>query len=112
MLYKEEKIKSDEFLNLKKKGEELLYEAPNKKAVTALQSFLNEEGYTDQNGEKLWEDGRYDANTANAVLRYQNENGLKGDGITGDKTWNHIYNKKRKKRPLLRRSKKSEVTKT
>lgn len=97
MLYKEEKIKSEEFLNLKKKGEELLYEAPNKKAVTALQSFLNEEGYTDQNGEKLWEDGRYDANTANAVLRYQNENGLKGDGITGDKTWNHIYNKKRKK---------------
>ncbi len=97
LLYNKEKLTSDKFFNLKEKGEELLYEAPNKKAVTALQSFLNEEGYTDQNGEKLRVNGRYDASTANAVLRYQNANGLKGDGITGDKTWKSIYNKKRKK---------------
>ena len=48
-LYKEEKVRSDKFMSLKEPGEELIYMAPNKPAVKALQSFLNEEGYKDQN---------------------------------------------------------------
>ena len=74
-LYKEEKVRSDKFMSLKEPGEELIYMAPNKPAVKALQSFLNEEGYKDQNNETLAENGSYDTSTANAVLRYQQAEG-------------------------------------
>ncbi|MBK7129050.1 MAG: peptidoglycan-binding protein [Crocinitomicaceae bacterium] len=37
---------------------------------------------------KLKEDGDFGDNTEKAVLKFQEENGLKVDGIVGDKTWN------------------------
>ena len=71
-----ESLKSDEFKKLKPEKEELLLDSSNTKAVKGVQSFLNSEGYTDKNNETLWVDGRYGANTANAVMKYQRANGL------------------------------------
>ena len=92
-----ESLKSDEFKKLKPAKEELLLDSSNTNAVKGVQSFLNSEGYTDKNNETLWVDGRYGANTANAVMKYQRANGLTVDGIVGDETWNSIYNKKKQK---------------
>ncbi len=90
-------LKSDDFKKLKKEKEELYPQTFNSDAVKGVQSFLNEEGYTDKSGEKLFVDGRYGAKTANAVMDYQRENGLSVDGIVGDETWDSIYRKKKKK---------------
>ena len=92
-----ESLKSDEFKKLKPAKEELLLDSSNTNAVKGVQSFLNSEGYTDKNNETLWVDGRYGANTANAVMKYQRANGLTVDGIVGDETWNSIYSKKKQK---------------
>ena len=73
----------------------MVYGVRNKNAIKAVQSFLNEEGFTDGKGERLWVDGVYGANTANAMIKYQRANNLVANGVTGDETWNSIYRKKR-----------------
>ena len=49
--------------------------------VEALQKKLNALGYTDANGQKLGEDGKYGNRTKEAVQQFQLENGLKVTGI-------------------------------
>ncbi len=99
-----DELKSDDFKKLKKENEELYPASFNSDAVKGVQSFLNEEGYTDKKGEKLYVDGRYGAKTANAVMDYQRENGLSVDGIVGDETWESIYRKKKKKEERIDKS--------
>lgn len=49
--------------------------------VTQIQSVLKEKGYYNGNV-----DGIFGINTKNAVTNFQRDNGLKADGIVGDKT--------------------------
>ncbi len=95
------KLKSEKFRGLKKNKEELLPGSYNLDAIKGVQSFLNKEGFADNNGDALRVDGIYGANTANAVMKYQRANGLGVDGIVGDETWISIYNKKKREESLF-----------
>lgn len=52
--------------------------------VKELQTLLN------KNGAKLTVDGIYGKNTQDAVRKYQKENGLSIDGVTGSNTWSSL----------------------
>lgn len=56
--------------------------------VRALQAALIARGYSC--GE-AGADGAYGADTYNAVLRYQRDNGLQTDGVAGNETQSHLY---------------------
>lgn len=53
--------------------------------VRLAQASLNTLGYNCGNA-----DGIYGTNTRNAIIRFQNNNGISADGIIGDDTWNTI----------------------
>ncbi len=78
---------------LKNVGEILYLDSGNAPAIRAAQEYLNENGYTDGRGIKLDVDGDYGINTYNAVIKYQEDNGLVADGKLGDKTWNSMWDK-------------------
>ena len=84
-------MKSEEFYELKYPHDTLSVHTGNSEAILAVQKFLNKRGYTDALDRPLVEDGIYGPNTFNAVIKYQEGNGLFGDGIVGDKTWDSMY---------------------
>ena len=84
-------MKSEEFYELKYPHDTLSVHTGNSEAILAVQKFLNKRGYTDAHDRPLVEDGIYGPNTFNAVIKYQEGNGLFGDGIVGDKTWDSMY---------------------
>ena len=84
-------MNSENFYTLKYPNATLSVHTGSDEAILALQKFLNKRGYTDAYGCPLAEDGIYGNNTYNAVIKYQEANGLFGDGIVGDKTWNSMY---------------------
>ena len=84
-------MNSENLYTLKYPNATLSVHTGSDEAILALQKFLNKRGYTDAYGRPLAEDGIYGNNTYNAVIKYQEANGLFGDGIVGDKTWNSMY---------------------
>lgn len=53
----------------------------NKMSITAIQVFLNTEGYGEQlNFKKFGADGFYGNSTRNAVIKYASDNGIQSDG--------------------------------
>ncbi len=58
--------------------------------VKELQKRLNSLGFVGEDGKKLVEDGDFGSNTEYAVRMYQEQNGLKVDGIVGENTWSSL----------------------
>jgi len=56
--------------------------------VKKLQKQLNKIDYN------LMVDGEFGNYTKNAVIDFQRKKKLSVDGIVGDKTWNHLFEKK------------------
>ena len=56
--------------------------------VKKLQEQLNKIDYN------LMVDGEFGHHTKNAVINFQRKKKLSVDGIVGDKTWNHLFEKK------------------
>lgn len=54
-------------------------------AVYAIQSRLNELGY------QVDENGNYGPSTADAVARFQRDQGYVPDGVTGERTWSLLF---------------------
>ncbi len=54
--------------------------------VTALQKELNRLGVRDGHGNRLSEDGKFGANTKDALTAYQKQHGLSADGVAGPAT--------------------------
>lgn len=73
------------------------------KGVLALQYLLNEYGYN------LSLDGRFGANTQNAVRDFQKNNNLTQDGIVGRQTWSALLNLDPTSTVLRRGSRQSAV---
>ena len=55
--------------------------------VRELQMFLNDYGYTDP---PIDEDGKFGPGTKNAVIYFQNQMGIQGDGIVGNDTRSYM----------------------
>ena len=58
--------------------------------VAELQQSLNRLGVRDASGNRLAEDGKFGDNTREAVLAFQNQQGLKEDGLVGRQTLGRI----------------------
>lgn len=58
--------------------------------VKTLQSKLNSLGVTDSNGHALDVDGEYGPLTESAVKKYQTQQHITVDGVTGPETWHHL----------------------
>ncbi len=71
--------------------------------VTILQLLLN------RYGASLTADGRFGANTRNAVINFQRNNNLTADGIVGPNTWRALLNLDPSQITLRRGSKNSAV---
>ena len=68
-----------------------MYDISNKRdAIRQLQEFLLEIAYTDNRIPKVALDGIYSERTAEAVLRFQNREGLQPSGVVDYLTWNAI----------------------
>ncbi len=90
-----------EFEELKDEGSTLSVHTGSPETIKVLQKELNSMGYTDALGRQLSEDGIFGINTFNAVIKFQEENGLVPDGIVGDKTWKAISDKKKEKENMF-----------
>jgi peptidoglycan hydrolase-like protein with peptidoglycan-binding domain len=55
-------------------------------AVAEVQKFLNDQGYTDAKGRALKVDGDLGVRTRQAIIAYQQDRGLRPDGVVGIKT--------------------------
>lgn len=62
------------------------------KEVKGLQNWLNWQGFTDDNGNKLKEDGGFGDLTKQAVKKFQRAVGIKDDGIYGPISQRAAYN--------------------
>ena len=60
--------------------------------VFAVQSILKAKGYKGSNKKTLATDGSFGGNTEFAVGNFQEDNGLKKDGIVGKNTWDKLIN--------------------
>lgn len=59
---------------------------PKAAAVAEVQKFLNDQGYTDAKGRALKVDGDLGVRTRQAIIAYQQDRGLRPDGVVGIKT--------------------------
>lgn len=64
--------------------------------VTLFQMAMNNLGYKDANGDPLEIDGSFGGKSECVCIQFQNDNGLKADGICGQKTWQKILHKRYK----------------
>lgn len=55
--------------------------------VFILQRLLNKIGYN------LTQDGDFGLKSHEAVIKFQRANGLSGDGVVGERTWNKVFDK-------------------
>lgn len=62
--------------------------------VTLFQMAMNNLGYKDANGDPLVIDGSFGGKSEVVCIQFQNDNGLKADGICGSKTWTKILHKR------------------
>lgn len=83
------------------------------KSVYTMQCALNKLGYTDNDGNKLEEDGKYGQRTYEALCKFQNKYNFGADGIAnpGGWTWNKVDELLSADRPMLRRGDRGDSVK-
>ena len=78
--------------------------------VKEIQQWLNTFGFTDDNDEKLDEDGIYGRKTSEAISKFQSESNLKVDGVAGVDTVESILSYEERKDEEERQKETDEIT--